>query len=247
VERTAHSLRADDELVNAMLDDPRLFQRLMDDEQVLLHTSPWLFFSVLLRQARRDIEREAFTVEHRDQQKVLLFDTDQVVQLLANEPLREYLATMLASFTRVESVTVPVRVRPGIWRRYRTSTLDVEGLIRYTQSLDPESQFEPLRRIADVCLFLTGVFPEYIDAQFRYPHSRQIRPRVRGRVFRDRRDYESHGQAFYRLAAEHNTARVQDLHGVLATLSEHFVLAQKPLSFVANRYLQFTRHTLFDL
>jgi len=34
---------------------------------------------------------------------------------------------------------------------------------------------------------------------------------------------------------------------VLATLSENFILAEKPLGFVADRYLRFTRHRLFEL
>ena len=52
-------------------------------------------------------------MERRQRQKVLLFDTDQVIQLLEQRSVRDYLATMLASFTRVESVTVGVRVREG--------------------------------------------------------------------------------------------------------------------------------------
>jgi hypothetical protein len=60
-------------------------------------------------------------------------------------------------------------------------------------------------------------------------------------------EYEAHGRAFYRLAAEHETARREGLDEVLAILSENFVLAEKPLTFVANRYLQFVRHKLFDV
>jgi hypothetical protein len=60
-------------------------------------------------------------------------------------------------------------------------------------------------------------------------------------------EYEEYGQSFYRLAAEHETARAEGLDEVLAILSENFVLAEKPLTFVARRYLLFTRHTLFDV
>jgi len=154
---------------------------------------------------------------------------------------------MLASFARVESVTVPIQVREGIWRTYRTSDLDAEGLMRCCQALDEEFRFETYKRIADVCLFLVGVFPEYIDAQYRYPLSRQVRPRTRGQVLRRLEDYEAHGRAFYRLAAEHERAEREGLDGVLTTLSENFILAEKPLSFLANRYLGFARRRLFDL
>jgi hypothetical protein len=246
-ERAADLLRTDAELISAMLDDDRLFQKLMEGEDILLHVSPWLFFTVLLRRVRRDLQEEAFTVERRSRQKVLLFDTDRVIQLLEQEPLRDYLAMLLASFTRVESVTVPVRVRQGIWRRYRTSDMDVEGLMRYCQTLDREFHFEPYKRIADVCLFLSAMFPEYIDARYRYPVSGQVRPRVKGSLLRSREDYEDHGRAFYRLAAEHQRAQLEGLADVLAALSENFILAEKPLAYMANRYLRSARHTLFEL
>jgi hypothetical protein len=40
---------------------------------------------------------------------------------------------------------------------------------------------------------------------------------------------------------------MEDLDHVLATLSERFVLAGKPLAFIANRYLRFNRHKLFEV
>jgi hypothetical protein len=246
-ERTANLIQGDERLIEAMLDDERVFQRLVSEEEILLWISPWLFFTVLLRRARRDLEQETFTVERRSRQKVPVFDAERVIRLLEQEPLLDYLAGMLASFTRVESVTVPVRVRKGIWRKYRISDLDVDSLMHYCQTLGEEFHFEPYKRIADVCLFLTGMFPEHIDTQYRYPLSRQLRPRVRSRICRSLEDYEAYGQAFYRMAAEHERAKVEELDGVLATLSESFVLAEKPLTFLASRYLGFARHRLFEL
>jgi hypothetical protein len=135
----------------------------------------------------------------------------------------------------------------GIWRRYRTSDLDVESLMRYCQAVDEEFRFEPYKRIADVCLFLAGMFPDYIESRHRYPLSRQLRPRTKGQICRSLEDYEAYGRAFYGLAAEHHRARVEGLDDILATLSDNFVLAEKPLIFLANRYLRFTRHRLFEV
>jgi len=246
-ERAVDLIQDDDRLIAGMVDDNRLFQRLIATEDALVRVSPWLFFAVLLRRAQRDIERETFTVERRNRQKVVLFDTDRVLELVSQEPIRDYLATMLASFTRLESVTVPVRRRDGVWRAYRTNELDIEGLMRYSETTDEPFRFEPYKRIADVCLFLTGLFPEYIEAQYRYPQSRQLRPGARGRICATRDDYEAHGRAFYRLAAEHEMARAEGLAGVLNTLSGEFVLAEKPLDLLANRYLRLKRHALFGL
>jgi hypothetical protein len=60
-------------------------------------------------------------------------------------------------------------------------------------------------------------------------------------------EYEAYGRAFYRLAAEHEVARREGLEKILLTLPEQFILAEKVLTFLMNRYLQFTRYTLFDL
>ena len=240
-------LASDEPMIERMLDDERLFGRLVDDENILIAVSPWLFFTVLLRRARGDLEREAFTIEQRDRQKVVLFDADRAGELLAQASVLDYLAVMLASFTRVESRTVHYRARQGFWRRYRTSELDVDGMVRYSQLVEEPFRFEPYKRVADVCLFLSGLFPEYIDAQVRYPASRQTRPASRGRVCASLEDHEAHGRAFYGLAAEHEMAQKEGLNGVLATLSEHFILAEKPLRLIANRYLQFARHKLFNV
>jgi hypothetical protein len=246
-DRAQARLREDEDLVTAMLGDDRLFKRLTTDEETLVRISPWLFFTVLLRRARRDVELEAFTLEKRGRQKVLLFDTDQVIRLMDQESMLDYLATMLASFTRIESMTIPHRVRKGVWRRYRTNGLDVEGLIRQCQTLDREFHFEPYKRIGDVCLFLSGMFPEYIDAQFRYPASHERRPRSKSHIIKSHEDYENHGQAFYRLAAEHERARLEGLDTVLITLSQNFILAEKPIAFLAKRYLGFKRQRLFGI
>lgn len=240
-------LRSDEALLKSMLDDEQLFQRLLSDENILVQVSPWLFFMVLLRRTRRDLPQAAFTVEQRGWQKVVLFDVDRVVKLLEQELLLDYLAAMLASFTRIESKTVLVETQKGRWRGYRVSEFDLEGMLRYSQTLDEPFRFAPYKRIGDVCLFLTSMFPEHLNSQYRYPASRKIRPRMKGKIIRSLDDYEAHGRAFYQLAAEHDQARLQGMDGVLSTLSENFILAEKPLAFLVNRYLQFSRHTLFNI
>jgi hypothetical protein len=236
-----------DAWLDSALDSDDLFERLTGEPESLMQVSPWLFFNVLLRRTRRDLQEESFTTERRARQKVVIFDTEQAVDLLEHPRLRDYLAALLASFTRVASMTVRVNIGRGVWRRYRTNDLDVEGLMRYAEALDESQRFEVYRRIGDVCLFLTGMFPEHIESQYRYPVSRQVRPGMKGRTLQSREDYERHGRAFYQLAAEHDRAEVGGLDEVLATLSSRFVLAEKPLAYLSGRYLWATRHQLFGL
>lgn len=246
-EHVANLLQEDEPLLDAMLQDDRLFQQLMVDDEIFFSVSPEFFFKVLLLRARRDLEQELYTVEFRHLQKVVLFDAKRVVDLLAHPATRDYLAAMLASFTRINNITIPIRVRPGVWRRIRINDLDVDSLIRYAQLLDEEYRFEVYKRIADVSLFLTAIFPEYIEGHQRYPHSSQPRLRLKSSLLHDLEDYEAYGQTFYRLAAKHKTAKQQGLDGVLITLSEQFILAEKPLAFLAESYLSLRKHHLFEL
>lgn len=223
--------------LEAVLEDDEVFERLVNSKEFLLAVSPWLYFNVLLRRARHELTREAFTLERRARQKVVVFDTEAVAALLEDAAMRDYLAALLASFTRVSSRTVRVALGRGIWRRYRTSDLDVEGLMRYAGAVEEAFRFEPYKRIGDVCLFLTGMFPEYTEG----------RRAARGRLLEGREDYERYGRAFYQLAAEHERAEVGGLGTVLARLSEEFVVAEKPLAFLAERYLWGWRHELFGI
>jgi hypothetical protein len=220
---------------------------LMADDELSVSVSPAFFFKVLLLRTRRDLEQELYTVEHRHLQKVVLFDVNQVVDLLALPAVCDYLATMLASFTRVHSVTVSFHVRAGLWHRLRINDLDVDSLVRYAQLLDEEHRFEVYQRIADACLFLTGIFPEYIESSHRYPQSGEPRLRVKSSLLHSLDDHEAYGRTFYRLAARHPLARQHALDQVLDTLSEQFVLAEKPLTFLAERYLSLRKHRLFEL
>jgi hypothetical protein len=240
-------IKDDEGFIEAMLRDEELFDRVIGDEEILVKISPKLFFAVLLERIRRDLEKETYTVERRHLQRIAVFDSDKVVDLLSRKQIRDYLAEMLASFTRIESFTLPVRVRKGIWRKYRFNDLNVASLIRYCQAVDEDHRFRFYKRIADVCLFLAGMFPGHIETQYRYPLSRKMRPRVMGQSRRSIEDYEEEGRAFYERAAEHEVAKAQNLDGVLSTLSENFTLAEKPLAFMSDHYLWFRKHKLFEL
>ncbi len=246
-EQVVDLLQNDEALLEAMLCDDRLFQQLMVDEEVFVSVSPEFFFKVLLFRARRDLEQEVYTVERRHLQKVVLFDANRVVELLARPRVSGYLASMLASFTRINSVTVPIRVRPGVWQRIRVNDLDVDSLVRYAQILEEEHRFGVYKRIADACLFLTGIFPEYIESRQRYPQSSQPRLRLKSSMLHDLEDHETYGKAFYRLAARHEMARTQGLEEILTLLSDQFILAEKPLAFLAERYLSLRKRQLFEL
>lgn len=243
----ANLLREDDHLLEAMLRDDRLYRSLTRDDESFLVVSPQLFFRVLMVRALRDLEDELHTVEMRHSQKIVLFDAQQVVNLIAQPDICDYLAAMLASFTRIETRTLRVRLRDGLWKQLRANDLDVDSMLRYCQFAEEERRFTIYQRVGDACLFLTGIFPEFIDTRYLYPASRRPRVRLGSSLLHSFEDHESYGRTFYRLAARHKDARTAGLDGVLDTMSQQFVLAEKSLAFLANRYLSIRRHRLFAL
>ena len=243
--RLKQIIREDRDIRNSYVGDEKVFRRLRDEEESFLKISPFLFFEILLRKASRDLERTSYTVERSKSMKIPIFDTQEVVEFLNREELLFYLADMLSSFTRVENYAIPIRIREGIWERVRFSDLDILSLIRFSQFVEDEYRLGFYKRIADICLFIMGIFPDYAERDYRYPFSGQVRPHVRGKLRISPEDYAEEGQKFYKLAAEHPTAREVHLEGVFRALHRDFQKAQKPLNFIVDHYLQYRRDKFF--
>jgi hypothetical protein len=243
------TIKDDPDIIEGMMEHEarRLFQRimLMSEETITTTISPRFLFEILLRTARRELESQAYTVERTATQKIPVFDTPEVVNFLSNKVVLKYLADMLTSFTRIESFTLPVRVRKGIWRKIRFNDMDIDSLVRFCQAVDEEHRFGFYKRIADLCLFILGMFPEYVTMDYRYPSSGELRPRLFGQLRRSAEDYEEEGRRFYKLAGEHKNAALLDIAEVLRQLHDKFNLAKKPLNFISEHFLQFRKEKLF--
>ena len=227
------------DFLDVMLDDEKLVQRVIGDEEILIKISPRLLFHILLRRALQELERERYTVERVGAaERIPIFDSDRVVSLMRDRKLREYLADMLASFTRTQSATVYFRSGMG-YRRRSYSDMDVDDMIALAELVEEDLRFPVYKRIGDACLFIAGIFPEHITP--RYSHQLAFRPRVTGRKQRSLQDYEEDAGRFYRLAAELAGARTANLEGVLVTLAENFILAKKPLNLISERYIRLQR------
>jgi len=111
--------------------------------------------------------------------------------------------------------------------------------------IDEEHRFGFYKRIADLCLFILGMFPEYVTMDYRRPSSGETRPKLFGRLRRSAEDYEEEGRRFYKLAGEHRDAAILDLTEVMSQLHEKFNLAKKPLNYISEHFLQFRRGKLF--
>jgi hypothetical protein len=242
-------IKGDPTFVEGMLDQEagKLFQRimLMSEERLMASVSPRFLFEVLLRRALRELEAQSYTVERTASQKIPVFDSREVVHFLSDKTVLKYLADMLSSFTRVESFTLPIRVRKGIWRKIRFSDMDIGSLARLCEAVDEEQRFGFYKRIADVCLFVLGMFPEYATDDPGHTMGGEVRPPLSRRWRRSAEDYEGEGRRFYKLAGEHKDARTLELTGVFCQLHEKFNLARKPLIYLSERFLQFKKQKVF--
>jgi hypothetical protein len=243
------TIKDDPDIIEGMMEREarRLFQRIMllSEETITTAISPRFFFDLLLRNARRDLEGQVYTVERTAKLKIPVFDTPEVARFLSDKVVMKYLADLLTSFTRIESFTIPVRVRRGVWRKIRFNDMDLDSLLRFCQAIDEEHRFGFYKRIADLCLFILGMFPEYVIMDYRYPYSGETRPKLFGRMRRSAEDYEEEGRRFYKLAGEHRDATTLDLNEVMGQLHEKFNLAKKPLNYISEHFLQFRKGKLF--
>ncbi len=236
-------IREDEDFRNTFLSEEKLFRKLTDDEEILLKITPRLYFEILLRKALDDLEIIGYTLEKDRTMKVPVFDTKDVVDLLRKENLLDYLADMLSSFTRIESYTISFRVKKGFWKTIRFNDMDIHSLMSFCEVVEDEFRLGFYKRIADICLFMLGLFPDFTKREYRYPFSGQVRPNVEGKLRISPKEYEETGREFYKLAAEHQWAR--DHADVFQALHDGFQKAKKPLNFMAEHYLHGTRHRLF--
>jgi hypothetical protein len=238
-------IREDEKFRNNFIEDEKVFRRLMGEDEIFLRISPALFFEVLLRKVARDLKEVSYTIEKTGTTKVPVFDTKNVAEFLSKEYLLEYLADMLSSFTRIETYAFSIRVGKHIFENIRFNDLDMFSLMALCNEVGDENKLGFYKRIADICLFILGIFPDYAESDYRYPFSGQLRPQFRAKVRMGAEEYEKEGRKFYRLAAEHPSARELDLSDVFWTLHEDFPKAKKPLNFIAEHYLRYKRYRFF--
>lgn len=239
-DHVASLVRDKDDFLEIMLEDESLFDRVMREE-AWLKVSPFLLFAILLRQAQKELKREPYTLERTGRaHRLPVFDSSRVANVLQDPGVREYLADMLASFTRIESGVIYFRSRGRVYRR-SFSDLDMDDMLELSQRVEAEFRTPFYKRIADITLFLVGLFPEYIFANS--PGSTG-RPRIAGRKLRTLEEYQEEGKKFYRLTAESAEAREED-GDIWHKMADNFDLVKKPLNLMAERYITPTRFQWF--
>jgi hypothetical protein len=230
--------------------------------------SPFLIFAVAVHAAATELESMDHVPERSGpRQRVPLFDAPELREFLGSQARRLFLAELLASFTRVRGGLAGGQYtaaagqsggpgasptgRPGVpagarGRRQRgVSELD---LPRMASQLDeaPEADRPGMyRRLGDVALFLTGVFPDYAVAHALGPvnaarllRSAQVPARSQEELATAPAIdlFEYLGAQWYRAAwalARSRTARLV----VVAEVADRFRQARRVLNHIADRRL----------
>ncbi|MCD6339742.1 MAG: hypothetical protein J7M29_10240 [Verrucomicrobia bacterium] len=227
-DRVIELVRGKEDILDRMLEDPRLCQRLLEQEEALVRVSPQMLFEILLRQVRRDLEREAFVFEVGPRgERLPVFEAPQTAELLEEAEVRERLVQMLASFTRTQSGVVYWR-EGGLWKRRKVSDMDMDDMIFLARVADPSLRPMLLLRAADIALFLSGIYPDHASLFV-------ARPRTAFLARRTLRDYEREGAAYYKRAAQELEDPAQAR--ACSRLAEAFTLARRALNTLSDRYL----------
>jgi hypothetical protein len=160
-------LRDDPAALLRLLEDPGTFGTVLGEgpQGWAVQASPFLIFALLVQRAMTELASAAHVPERTGpRQRVPLFDAPALRDFLADTARRLFLAELLASFTRVASGRYRVRVA-GRARTRRFSELDPVRLAGLLDAVPDAERPGVYRRLGDVSLFLTGVFPDYVTSR----------------------------------------------------------------------------------
>jgi hypothetical protein len=257
----AGSLKADPARVAAVVRRPAVYRALFEGagRDPLLVASPFLVFAVLVEQVARDLAAATFVDELVGHGRTVpVFDVAGLREFLADDGRRAFLAELLASYTRVASGTVWQRTPRG-WRRRRYSDLDPLRLAQLLEVAPEAQRLGICRRLGDLALFLSGVFPEHAASHpLEARHVERIRRlldatglgppapspdelAMTGSAQRGIWLLEWLGRHAYRLAARGGDAAAAELRDVAAGFSR----ARRVLNVLTSRHLYPSRDRWF--
>lgn len=239
-------LRQNPEAVDRYLASRELFELLFGDQASGLETtvSPFLTFGVLVNRSAQDLRETSHVSEFVGAGRRLpVFDAASLREFIDDATRRYFLIEFLASFTRVASGSVWVRTRRG-YRRLRYSELDPVRMVELVDRMPPEQRPSGYRRLGDVALFLSGVFPDYTAGNPLGVVERQLLARSAGldpETILDEGDQvgflEAAGTNWYHRAVQVAHAVVGAGPEYLRDVAENFTAARRFLNYLTDRYL----------
>jgi hypothetical protein len=205
--------------------------------------SPFLTFAVAVHRVGEHLENATYVNEWIGPgRRVPVFGVDGLRRLLADPWRRFFFVELLGSYTHVVSGSTWTATRRG-WRRRRFSELDPLQLAALLEAVPTAERPGVLRRLGDLALFLTGVFPDHTAST---PLGRSPAPpallRAAGMAPRDDVAANSFellellGARWYRRALHLSLAPSGSV-GVLDAIADGFTDARRILNVVTDTYL----------
>lgn len=248
------TLRSRPEEAERALADPRVFEAVFgspeETEEALAAVSPFLVFAVAVHRAAEDLAGRSYVEEWAGpRQRIPVFAADELRAFAEDRARRLFLAELLASYIRVRSGVVWVATPRGPERR-RWSDLDLLRLASLLEVLPEPDHARIYRRLGDLALFLTGVFPDHVAARLFRPVDVQRLARAVGAGGTDAAEEVSEalavrggvgllehlGERWYRNAV-HSGGSGRAPARTLEAVADRFSEARRILNLLTDRYL----------
>ena len=155
VEELADDLRRRPWAVHDIMSDPKVFDTVMERTSHPAEVvSPFLLFAILVHRSAADLRDATYINDWSGPRTRLpVFDVDPLREFLADPGRTLFLARLLASFAVPEPPPVPA------------DPFDLDQLALWLDQVMPGDRTALLRRLGDLSLFLTGVFPDRTGAR----------------------------------------------------------------------------------
>ena len=206
--------------------------------------SPFLTFGVAVHRVSERLAAVSYVNEWvGPRQRVPVFGVERLREVLADPLRRFFFVELLGSYTHVVSGSTWTPTRRG-WRRRRFSELDPLQLAGLLDAVPAAERPGVLRRLGDLALFLTGVFPDHTAST---PLGRPFAPHplLRSAGLDPHREdvaanafelLELLGARWYRLATRLSPAPSGSVRA-LEAIAEGFSDARRVLNVVTDTYL----------
>jgi hypothetical protein len=207
--------------------------------------SPFLTFAVAVHRTAERLATATYVEEWiGPRRRVPVFAVEPLRQLLADPRCRFFFVELLSSYTRVVSGSTWTATRRG-WRRRRFSELDPVQLAELVETAPAPELPGVLRRLGDLALFLTGVFPDHTATTALGRPSAEVRllrsagvpsRRVEPGSLDGFQLLERLGARWYALAVQRSVAPTASV-AVLDAIAQQFTDARRILNVVTDTYL----------
>ena len=213
--------------------------------------SPFLVFSVAVHGVARDLASATLTTEWLGPRTRLpVFDAPTMREFLDDADRRLYLSQLLSSFTRVAGWTQWTHTSRG-WRRSHFSELDPVQLAQFATMVSDAERPGVWRRLGDLSLFMTGVFPDHTAkrqlgsvGEQRLRRITQLSSDVQGGDLPSAVSnlgavglFELVGERAYRSAVKGVPRPLTQSMRVVDDIATRFRIARRVLNLVTDRYL----------